>query len=330
MMNFTKVLAETVYYTKLNRTFVRNTTTVQGVDIQICDLSKPFTVFQQELIQSYITKFWIAEVSSAFVLIASTILLTVHLYEFLTMKTTRLLNQKALACYALALFISNAGFLLNEIFLDTGMHNYCSVSYFLEYYGCMATLFWSSSMAFEIVCNVWEVKNDSSTREPANVEVTRFNMYSSFSWIGAGLIAVASYVNESWVSSCSYRYDVDGLHSIVWPLLVSISMNSSFYICSLYVVCTQPQVGAKLAKLRGIDLNLHTYITIFGTLMWITLILDDKFTFVSMLIPLWASFKVTNCLLSLIIFLHSPVQNAWAMKLSKYVNKYSVLSILEK
>ncbi|KAK7601973.1 hypothetical protein V9T40_009414 [Parthenolecanium corni] len=273
-IELTKIKAETVVYKTMNRTFIRNSTSINGTGIQICHINNETFI---ELEESKLNSSFFRIVVNLGCLSAGTFLL-LHIWNFFASNEPAQMNQKLLLSFAIAMLLGNVGFLyesLSNIALSDHLI-ICAIDNFITYYGFLAAFLWISSMAFDISCSVWSFAFNQTTVLSKH-GTTLFVVYSLISWMLPALISLTFQWYDSIKSGdtayfCMLTKEVTLLWYFVMPLTVSMSVNLAFYLCTVFVVFTEEGVIEKMSK-AGIEFKLHTFLVMTTNIMWLTIVL---------------------------------------------------------
>lgn len=313
-INFTKITAETVYSLSMNRSYIRNKTTIVGSAIEVCRVNN---VTLNHIINP-VAIHGVVEVIIILGFVVTVVLLLLHLGEFCSPKASKNLYEKALASYTIALLIGNIGLLL----LLPESSQFCPVFSTCLYYGFLSSFFWLSSMAFDILCVIWTVAYKFQKPDKFSEDSRRFSVYSVLSWgVPAVITTLMIYLerndSNAFFRTCFLQNDQMVLLFVTLPLTVCMSVNMSFYVCCAYVVCSESTVGCKLSSVHGIDFKLHTSLIMMTNLMWSTLFLLETNYFS------WLLLAIFDFILGFVVYLCSPIENEVSKRASRFIKRLS-------
>lgn len=296
-INFTKISADTKYYPSMNRSYIKNKTFIIGSTIDLCRVSNVtrYDIVNPKGVSSF------SNAVVIFGLIITVIFLLIYLAKFFSPQAIITINQRAIASYAFALLLGNIGLLSKKL---SKTKKFCLIMSFSTYYGFLSSFFWLSSMAFDLICVVWTIAYDFQKTNTFS-DSTRLPVYSILSWglpvlITMLLVYIEKDASQTIMQTCILQKNQTFLLFFILPLTCSMSVNLAFYLCSAYVVYTEPTVGNKLSLVHGINFKLHTSLIVITNVMCTTLLLENSYA--------WILFTILDVILSILVYLCSPLQ----------------------
>lgn len=300
-IEMSKIVAETVYYSTFSRTFISSRTTAVGAkDVRSCDITNSNSNSNSNY--NYTTRISsssrvariVAAVFINLILVSASLFLGLSLRHLVSAECESAGCNREYRCivssYTVAALISNAGSFFTNILDESERNLFHPLDEVVNYFTFFASMTCATTMAFHVARTSWKafyrfsaLKNDVASK---NVQI----LYSTLNWFVPG---IATTLRNSSKTTTT-------LHSsifLIFPFIVFVFVNLSFYASAAVLIRVEQRVQAKLAKL---SINFKLFSALLGTtyLMWTTVLLFSHLT--SYL--LMAFYYFLNLVVSLLIY----------------------------
>lgn len=282
-INMTKILAQTVYYSSMSRTYVRNFTEIEGSKIRTCNISD----IPKANDNSQIPK--VVPIAFNIVLILASAFLGISIRHFVTSQSSDNYQYRCImSSFTIAVLLSNGGWFFKNLLNNSVDDLFNPFDHVVNYFAFLSSLMCTTTMAFHVSCTSWKAFYQFSTIKN-NSQSKNLYLYSIINWF---LPAIITMLENSTFGTFSI------LHLLIFfilPFIGVFSASLSFYVNSAILVAAEEAVEEKLQKL---EINFKFFSALLGIthLMWL-LALSFCYFKSYFLIVLFYVFNLIVCLL---------------------------------